>query len=265
LDLTTSPTAPSLPVSSAVQRLGGPTSWATLRAARFLERPSHADQLHVDLWWQGQNIALDAGTFRYTAPPPWDNSLAETQVHNTITVNHRNQMQRAGRFLWLDWAQARLLIPTQASTNGLTAEHSGYARIGVLHHRTLALATTDHWQITDTLLPASGATPQRYQLTVHWLLPDWPWKLEEATLSLSSPQGRQIRLAISNLPSAEGNLEIGPPTLVRAGGLLAGAGPTSPVMGWYSPTYNHKLPALAFSQTFQSELPLVIVSDWSLG
>jgi hypothetical protein len=46
------------------------------------------------------------GTFRYTAPAPWDNSLARTLVHNTIELNHQDQMKRAGRFLWLDWAQA---------------------------------------------------------------------------------------------------------------------------------------------------------------
>ena len=38
-------------------------------------RPSHADQLHLDLWWRGLNITQDAGTYLYNADSPWDNSL----------------------------------------------------------------------------------------------------------------------------------------------------------------------------------------------
>ena len=33
------------------------------------------DQLHLDLWWRGLNIAQDAGTYLYNADPPWDNPL----------------------------------------------------------------------------------------------------------------------------------------------------------------------------------------------
>jgi asparagine synthase (glutamine-hydrolysing) len=28
-------------------------SWAYFRAVKFSSRPSHADQLHLDLWWRG--------------------------------------------------------------------------------------------------------------------------------------------------------------------------------------------------------------------
>ena len=48
-------------------------------------RPGHADQNHVDLWWKGEPIALDGGTYRYNADSPWDNQLMATAVHNTIT------------------------------------------------------------------------------------------------------------------------------------------------------------------------------------
>jgi hypothetical protein len=85
------------------------SSWAYLRLAHFKSRPGHADQLHLDLWWRGMNIAMDAGTFSYNNPPPWDNALSTTHVHNTITINGKDQMTRAGQFLWLDWAQAAVV------------------------------------------------------------------------------------------------------------------------------------------------------------
>ena len=60
----------------------------------------------MDLWWRGLNIAQDAGTYLYNADPPWDNSLTTALVHNTVTVNGRDQFTRAGRFLYLDWFNA---------------------------------------------------------------------------------------------------------------------------------------------------------------
>lgn len=119
---------------------GSHKSWASLRAVRFTSRPSHADQLHVELWWQGVNLAQDAGTYLYNAAPPWDNALAGTAFHNTVMVDGQDQMTRAGRFLWLDWAQAevleRLLAP-DGSLLRIVARHNGYRRLGVIHERTL--------------------------------------------------------------------------------------------------------------------------------
>ena len=58
--------------------------------------------------FDGDNVACDAGTYLYTAEPPWDNALARTAVHNTVTVDGRDQMTRVGRFLWAHWAQGRV-------------------------------------------------------------------------------------------------------------------------------------------------------------
>ncbi len=42
----------------------GRIRWGYLRIGQFTNRPSHADQLHLDLWWRGMNIARDAGTYQ---------------------------------------------------------------------------------------------------------------------------------------------------------------------------------------------------------
>ena len=68
---------PGVPVGDAALGDGGVyvmrsgAGRAVGRAAAFRHRPSHADQLHVDLWRHGRPVALDAGTFSYNAPPPW--------------------------------------------------------------------------------------------------------------------------------------------------------------------------------------------------
>jgi hypothetical protein len=120
-----------------------------------MNRPGHADQLHLDLWWRGQNIALDAGTYLYNAAPPWDNALARSLVHNTVTVNGLDQMTRAGRFLWLDWAQASRISRKQAEDGSWergVAEHTGYRKLGVAHRRVVTAYRENRWLVEDSLL-----------------------------------------------------------------------------------------------------------------
>jgi hypothetical protein len=123
---------------------GAHNSWAYLRATHFTSRPGHADLLHLDLWWRGLNIALDAGTYRYTADPPWDNALSSALMHNTLTVDGLEPMTRSGRFLYLDWAQGQMLERTQApdgSMESMTAAHNGYRRLGITHKRRVTAAS----------------------------------------------------------------------------------------------------------------------------
>ncbi len=238
-------------------------SWASLRAARFTSRPGHADQLHLDLWWRGLNLAQDAGTYLYNAPPPWDNALAGTAVHNTITLNGQDQMTPAGRFLWLDWARAEEIeeeTPGEEGIAMLTAQHDGYRRLGVLHRRAVSADDQGHWLITDTLLPrnSQSATPESpFTARLHWLLPDWPWELEDTTLRVQSPHGwvsLKIEIEAETPPRVQ---------LVRAGELLHGGGQAAPIQGWVSPTYGHKVPALSFSVEVENQIPLTMKSTWT--
>jgi hypothetical protein len=250
---------------STVLRSPSGRSWAYLRTANFSSRPGHADQLHLDLWWRGTNLAQDAGTYLYNAAPPWDNSLARTGAHNTLMVNGQEQMRWVNRFLWLDWAQAWVVERSRdGSEERLVACHDGYRRLGVIHQRAVALQPGDHWVVEDCLLPIEAGSSSRKLLTarLHWLLPDWSWEVEKqensATISLKSVHGL-VRLAVSTKSDSEMSVQI-----VRAGERLYGGGEAAPNRGWASPTYNVKLPALSFSAEIVGQLPLYITSDWIL-
>lgn len=240
-----------LPPPSEPTILRGENSWASLRAVRFDGRPSQADQLHVDLWWQGAYIARDAGSYRYTAPAPWDNSLALTGAHNTVMLDGQEQMQRAGRFLWLDWAQARLL--ESQPDRAVEAEHEGYRRLGALHRRRLERVDEHGWRITDQIL-ASGDTGRVHTAVLHWLLPDWEWSLEGACLALREPA---VRVTVTITAGAE-QPKLAGIQLIRCGALLAGEGEASSTLGWWSPTYDQKLPALSLRASLAGRLPLTI-------
>jgi len=236
-------------------------SWAYLRAAKFHDRPGHADQLHLDLWWRGLNIARDAGTYLYNADPPWDNPLTHTAVHNTVMVDNLEQMTPAGRFLYLDRAQAEIVSHERAEDSAweqITATHDGYRHLGIIHQRAVTAYQDNHWIVEDQILPTLRTSHSAlHTARLHWLLPDWEWKADSFGLKfeLLSPHGwirLEIQSPISNHLSS----------IVRAGEVLYGELPAYPTWGWVSPTYGVKTPALSISICADGTLPLVFSSQW---
>ncbi len=285
------------PPDQAPHTLHSPTgdSWAYLRVARFNSRPGHADQLHVDLWWRGLNVACDAGTYLYNAPPPWDNRLAGADVHNTLTVDGLDQMQRSGRFLYLKWAQARLVhieYNQQGQPQRLLAQHDGYNRLGLIHQRSVTALprgenpTGDHWLIEDELLPTRSTANAVHRACLHWLLPDWPWKISHSQgedldplgaeipalliLTLTSPLGAvELRLSSrcqpKHLPSENPMDGAAGLQIIRGGELVFGTGPFQPTWGWISPTYGKKIPGLSVRLACTGVSRYYFRSEWRLG
>ncbi len=255
----------NIPATSAIASPGG-QSWAYLRSTKFTSRPGHADLLHLDLWWRGLNIAQDAGTYHYNAPPPWDNALTHAAHHNTITIDGADQFTRAGRFLYLDWRNVKSHYNFASSDRwntwqGLAASHNAYEpQFGVRHHRQVNVDRTETWTIHDRI---SFTSWNDRTIRLHWLLPDWEWKLESSEQSLKiglhSPHG-WITLKI--------DLDIfaNPPTttLVRAGEVLWGNSVDCPTRGWVSPTYGVKLPALSLAVEVRSSKSVEFTSQFIL-
>lgn len=248
-----------LPRAADMPRLENASSHAFLRVARFIDRPSHADQLHLDLWWGSENILLDAGTFSYNAHLPWTNALSTTRVHNTLTVNSQDQMTPVSRFLWLNWAQAEVLDTITNESGqlvGITAQHDGYRRIGYIHRRSVTTFDVGYWVIDDRLLPVGRSRKQKPgTMCLHWLLPDLPWSVHDHTITLQSQQGT-IKLSIRGSDGI---------SLVRARELLHGKTNPEPTMGWYSPNYDVKVPALALLATKTTDSDLSFSTFLSLG
>jgi hypothetical protein len=240
-------------------------SWVYLRAAQFTARPGHADQLHFDLWWRGANLAADAGTYRYTAPSPWDNALAHSEVHNTVTVDGLEQMQRAGRFLYLDWAQAEQL---ECTAEKLSAQHNGFRKLGLTHQRSVT-ATAWGWRVEDRVLPEQEeGDGKTHTIRLHWLLPDWEWKImvndNEVRLWLGAPAGK-LEIIVTD----EMNPDAVKPgerltVLARAGEAVYGEMAGLLNYGWVSPVYGSKVPALSLITEIKTRIPIGLTTDWHL-
>src|ERR1700676_2355094 len=255
----------NVPDSTGYHRLGTENSWALVRAGRYRRRPFQADQLHVDLWWHGLNLARDAGTYLYNGEPPWNNGLAGTAVHNTVVVDRRDQMRRAGRFLWLDWAQASgrsfftsssaSLSKTSAdSPNCFEGEHDGYRRLGVKHRRTVQCVTEDAWVIVDDLLGAG-----EHELRLHWLLPNLPFEVIADSPLCAVLSAEKLRFRWNVFSSSPGSAAI-----IRGGKIVAGniecSNREEEALGWESLTYGELCPAITLLYRVQAPLPVRIVT-----
>ena len=77
-------------------------SFVMARAGHHVHRPADSDHLHVDVWWRGNNVALDPGTYSYNAEGIWQSiPLRRSEFHNTVTVDGEEQAEQVSRFMVL--------------------------------------------------------------------------------------------------------------------------------------------------------------------
>jgi len=150
---------------------------AILRCGPIRFRPAHADLLHLDLWDGPEAVLRDGGTGAYNPAPAdrwWLEHFPGTPAHNTIAFDGRDQMPRAGRFLFAGWPASEGFDDGAAIT-----DHAGCR-----HERRIAVAGRD-WRVEDRL-----AGPYR-EIALRWRL-GGTW--EATGDGAAGPQGR-IRLS----------------------------------------------------------------------
>ena len=76
-----------------------------IRCGKYKDRPAHADNLHMDVWYKGENILMDGGSYKYNTDASDINYFMGTQSHNTIMLGNNNQMLKGARFIWFYWSQ----------------------------------------------------------------------------------------------------------------------------------------------------------------
>jgi len=213
-------------------------SQVMVRCVDFQSRPSHADQLHLELRWFSKRFTCDAGTYLYHGNGIWKNGLSGTDVHNTVTVDHQDQMTRLSRITWLDWAKGQVVPVT--SKDGFqvwNGNHNGYRRLKdpVDHQRSVFSLGQDRWLVLDYL---RGKSTHYYRL--HWLLADFPYQL----------LGHDTGLIIDS-GSPPCKIQIGTSTMNGNFSILR-ADPQSN-RGWRSRYYAQKEPAISLTMDLEQQ------------
>ncbi|MBQ6343948.1 MAG: alginate lyase family protein [Anaerolineaceae bacterium] len=219
---------------------------ALLLAEPFYGRPAHDDRLHLDVWINGVNELCDAGTYRYSGIEGWDNRLKYAATHNVMTVDHVEPMTDAGKFLWLNPDEVKVLSRNEAY---ISAEHSGFLKQNLKHRRTVR-PIGNGFSVTDDVIPLSKEEGE-HLYRFHWLLPNQSFKYKKGVLVLD-----RIRLGFSS--DTPFNIRI-----IRAGYCIFNSGTETGEAdfredqwcGWFSPTYNEKEPALSIIVSCKGTAP----------
>ena len=87
-----------------------PQTLTFIKCGSYKDRPSQADNLHLDVWYRGENILLDAGSYKYNTDAKTMRYFSGTESHNTVMANlhgDQDQMLKGGRFIWYYWSQCK--------------------------------------------------------------------------------------------------------------------------------------------------------------
>lgn len=90
----------------------------------FKSRPSHMDQLHIDLWHNDINILCDSGTYSYASEI--GKELSATAAHNTVKLFNTEQMNKRGIFLVTNWTESIDVTHNDKSFSGTMVSKNGY-------------------------------------------------------------------------------------------------------------------------------------------
>lgn len=124
-------------------------SWGLLRLPRYRYRPCQNDIFHFDLWFGGQNICRDAGSYSYNPEKEADEVYFQsTKAHNTVCFDDGDQMPRLGKFLLGKWITAKYISSIKSSTNRQCLEGVYRDFCGNHHHRKVSWGD-NIWIIED--------------------------------------------------------------------------------------------------------------------
>ena len=230
-----------------VLRGNDPATFASFRCGNLTERFSQIDMLSVDVWWCGQNVIADAGSYLYNGPAEWHDHFFRTGGHNTVQVDGLDQMLHHRRFKVLYWTKARLLSfvdnPRWCLAEG---EHDGFQRTlpQAIHRRAVLLCKCSGCVVVVDTMMGTG----EHEVTLQWLAGNEGFDFDPSRglIRLETPAGSFfVKVVDSGANPASA-------TVV--------CGQTAPPRGWLSRYYGEKIPVPSLHAGGRMKLPATLVT-----
>ncbi len=133
-----------------------PETLTFIRCGGYKDRPAQADNLHLDIWYKGENILPDAGSYKYNTDEQTMRYFNGTAAHNTVMLDDKDQMLKGTHFIWFYWTQCRETTLTEdpvnyyfsGSINAFT-----YIKKGIVHKRKVVKRrSVAQWEVIDEVV-----------------------------------------------------------------------------------------------------------------
>jgi hypothetical protein len=183
-----------------------PDTLTFIKCGSYKDRPAQADDLHIDVWYKGENMLLDAGSYKYNTDEQTLKYFDGTRSHNTVMLDDNDQMLKGGRFIWYYWSRCKEAVLREEGDSyvfrGAISAFT-YVKSDIMHIRTIVKKKgLPVWEVSDELLNA----PDEMSMRQFWHTP--------------AELGYKVYICAKN----------------RAGGVLDITG----AEGWYSSLYGRK-------------------------
>lgn len=144
-----------------------PGSKTFLRCGSHLNRPSQADNLHLDLWAGSENILPDSGSYKYNTDIDLIKYFNGTEGHNTVMLGNFDQMLKGPRFIWYYWTESISSVIEEKEDRFIfkgKIRCYSYINRNITHTREVVkYKGVMRWEVTDEFEGSSG-----YSLNQLW-------------------------------------------------------------------------------------------------
>lgn len=127
-----------------------------IRCGKHKDRPAQSDNLHLDIWVNGENLLVDAGSYKYNTTPEELNSFFGDLGHNVFGVKGFNQMLKGGRFIWYYWSQAKeaewIKNPQGWEFNGAISAYQYLSKDCIVKRSVFKPSGRLEWHIDDEII-----------------------------------------------------------------------------------------------------------------
>lgn len=145
-----------------------PESLTFIRCGNHKDRPAQADNLHVDIWYKGQNILFDGGSYKYNTDVKTLKYFMGSESHNTVMLDGHDQMLKGSRFIWYNWTQAlKAEVSEQRDAYLFEGTISAFKELNakIRHTRKLQKKKgTNEWMIEDII----SNKPKGLKMRQYW-------------------------------------------------------------------------------------------------
>jgi hypothetical protein len=165
-----------------------------MRCGNHRDRPSQADNLHLDIWHKGENVLMDAGSYKYNTDDDTLRYFMGSASHNTIMLDNHDQMEKGPRFIWYNWTQcieARLYETNEEYIWEGTISAFKHIRSDITHRRVVRKKKGELIWIVEDYVTNKPGDLRMHQLW-HTCLPEkLKWKVTDANQRVLQAGRRQ--------------------------------------------------------------------------
>ncbi|CAL2105885.1 Heparinase II/III-like protein [Tenacibaculum sp. 190524A02b] len=142
-----------------------------IRCGAYKDRPAQSDNLHLDIWVNGENLIRDSGSYKYNTDKEYLNYFNGCEGHNTLSIAGKDQMLKGGRFIWYYWvkkASAKLI--KQHKSFNFEGQINAFKQLNknIIHKRSISKELkSKEWLIKDSVTNSSRKIYQYWHLPLN--------------------------------------------------------------------------------------------------